>query len=78
MDNIKKNKRTPDIHVSVTISYLAVFRQNCMHLSSPASPMYAPPAPPRPLNQPNGNRCIQYTVKHNTFDLTTFDEEQKK
>ena len=40
--------------------------------------MYAHPATTRSLNQLNYNIFIQYTVMHNTFDLTTFYEEQKK
>jgi len=49
-----------------------------MHLSSPASLMYTHPSPPLSLNQPNDNKFIQYTAMHKTFDLTTFDVEQKK
>ena len=59
--------KTPDIHISVAISYLEVFLQKCMHLSSPASVMYAHPAPPRSLNQPNDNKFIQYTAMHDLY-----------
>lgn len=40
--------------------------------------MYSHPPPPRSPNQPNDDRFILYTVMHNTFDLTTFDEEEKE